>query len=105
MCHLLEPVTFARFEYCFHHPDDNCPCRKPKPAMILRASADLEIDPRRSYMVGDKESDVEAGNAAGCRTIRLGHTAASRADFVAPDWASAVDWILRPKGKGLEKLK
>jgi D-glycero-D-manno-heptose 1,7-bisphosphate phosphatase len=64
--------------YCPHHPNADlqryrlsCSCRKPKPGMILQACADLNIDPRKSYMVGDRISDVIAGHLAGCTTIQF----------------------------------
>ena len=97
MCELLAGVQFAAFEYCFHHPDEGCPCRKPAPAMILRAARRLGLDPRRAVMVGDRESDVEAGNAAGCWTVLLAHrdrAESTAADHVAPDLGAAADWIL-----------
>jgi D-glycero-D-manno-heptose 1,7-bisphosphate phosphatase len=89
-------------EYCFHHPDEACPCRKPEPGMLRRAARRLDIDLSRSVMVGDQESDVEAGNAAGCWTVRIGPApASSAADCLAPDLTGAADWILalgdRPK--------
>lgn len=61
--------------YCPHHPDGDgpynidCACRKPLPGMLLRAASDLDIDLSRSWMVGDKVVDIEAGMAAGCRQI------------------------------------
>lgn len=57
--------------YCPHTPEDRCGCRKPEPAMILRAAAEFDIDLRNSFMIGDKMSDVEAGKKAGARTIIL----------------------------------
>jgi D-glycero-D-manno-heptose 1,7-bisphosphate phosphatase len=57
--------------YCPHRPEDDCPCRKPKPGLIFQAAHDLGIDLSRSYMIGDKLSDIEAGNRAGCKTILL----------------------------------
>jgi D-glycero-D-manno-heptose 1,7-bisphosphate phosphatase len=64
--------------YCPHHPNANlqryrlsCSCRKPKPGMILQACSDLNIDPRKSYAVGDRISDVIAGHLAGCTTIQF----------------------------------
>ena len=54
--------------YCPHKPDEGCPCRKPKPAMLLQARDELDIDLGRSWMVGDTYSDLEAGWAAGCRS-------------------------------------
>jgi len=101
---MLPEIQFDGFEYCFHHPDEDCGCRKPSPAMILRAADRLQLDLSRSVMVGDKESDVAAGNAAGCWTVRLAPEAVdTRADHVAPDLTRAADWILqlgdRPKGR------
>lgn len=58
--------------HCPHHIDGSevafaidCDCRKPKPGMLLRAIKDLDIDPKRSFLIGDKEADMEAANAAG----------------------------------------
>lgn len=54
---------------CFHVDADQCHCRKPKPGMITDAAAELNISLADSYLVGDRWRDVEAGRAAGCRTI------------------------------------
>jgi len=54
---------------CPHLPDGECECRKPKPGMLLRAAADLNIDFASSWIVGDRLLDVEAGNAVGCRSV------------------------------------
>ena len=69
--------------YCFHHKKGivpeyaiDCDCRKPKPGMLLRAAKDLDIDLAASFMIGDKESDLEAGLNAGCcgvALVRRGH--------------------------------
>jgi histidinol-phosphate phosphatase family protein len=100
LCQLLVGVRIDGFEYCFHHPDDGCGCRKPSPEMILRASRRLDLDPPRSVMVGDRESDVGAGNAAGCWTVRIAPDSAveTAADRVARNLASAVEWILSRAG-------
>lgn len=69
--------------YCPHHPHKGyegeipklkieCECRKPKPGMLLKAAIDFNIDLTRSWMIGDGENDIKAGNAAGCRTVLLG---------------------------------
>jgi D-glycero-D-manno-heptose 1,7-bisphosphate phosphatase len=60
-------------EVCFHRDGDGCECRKPKPGMLLTAAAQHGIDLRRSWMVGDRWRDVDAGRAAGCRTIFVDH--------------------------------
>ncbi len=68
---------------CCPHDKDQCACRKPQPGMLLAIAARHGIDLGRSWMVGDAESDVEAGRRAGCRTIRVGPLQApSRADLV-----------------------
>lgn len=55
--------------YCPHHPDftGECNCRKPKPGLFFRAIKERNIDPKSSYVIGDKPSDVEAGKRAGCK--------------------------------------
>jgi D-glycero-D-manno-heptose 1,7-bisphosphate phosphatase len=79
--------------YCPHSPDNHCECRKPSPSLLLRAARDLEIDLTRSYMIGDRLTDVEAGAAAGCRTILLAQSGSAERpatgpnpDYVCPDW-------------------
>jgi histidinol-phosphate phosphatase family protein len=69
---------------CPHEVSEDCPCRKPKPGLILTAARELEVDPARSYMVGDSASDVEAGKRAGARTVRIGREDESGADMVFP---------------------
>jgi D-glycero-D-manno-heptose 1,7-bisphosphate phosphatase len=60
----------ARLDAVYYCPDATpSACRKPSPGMLLEAAREHSIDLARSYMVGDKASDVEAGQAAGCRTI------------------------------------
>jgi histidinol-phosphate phosphatase family protein len=94
-------ATVDRYELCVHHPDDDCECRKPKPKLILDAARALGVDIRRSYMIGDKESDVAAGIRAGCRGSILVRTGeGSRADsegaaFLGDSLVEAVDWILK----------
>lgn len=71
-----EGVLLDAIYYCPHHIEGviqelarSCACRKPQPGMLLQAAADLDLDLRRSWFVGDILDDVEAGNRAGCRTI------------------------------------
>lgn len=65
-------VSVAGFYFCPHGPDDVCACRKPKPGLLLQAKTDLKLDLSRSYMVGDKMIDVQAGQAAGVQPILVG---------------------------------
>jgi D-glycero-D-manno-heptose 1,7-bisphosphate phosphatase len=84
--------------YCPHAPEDGCRCRKPATGLLERAAAEWGIDLERSWLVGDKASDVEAGRRAGCDTVLLAGTMAVsdvRADCTAANWEEAVGWILR----------
>ena len=56
---------------CPHSQLENCDCRKPKPGMLIEAARKYNIDLKRSFMVGDRATDIEAGLQAGCRTIFL----------------------------------
>src|SRR5688500_14290190 len=55
--------------FCPHRPEDDCSCRKPKPGMLLTASLEMKLDLSRSFMIGDRYSDVKAGAAAGAKSI------------------------------------
>ena len=59
--------------FCPHDPKltGECSCRKPRPGMLLRAAADFDIDLSRSFMIGDRVSDLLAGRGAGCRASML----------------------------------
>ena len=59
-------------EVCEHDDKEQCECRKPKPGMILRGRDRLGVDLIRSFVVGDRWRDIEAGRQAGCRTILIG---------------------------------
>jgi len=56
---------------CFHIDGDNCDCRKPQPGLLLRAAEKWSIDLERSFMLGDRWKDIEAGQRAGCTTCWL----------------------------------
>ena len=100
-----DTVRLAGIYYCPHYADGKvaeyaiaCDCRKPQPGMLLRAARELGVDPKQSWMVGDRPADIGAGRAAGCRTIRVGSAEWSdsdpRPDFRAPDLAGAAKFIL-----------
>lgn len=87
------------FYYCPHHAKQGigeyktvCECRKPAPGLLLQAAEEWEIDLEKSYMVGDHNSDVEAGRAAGVTSIfvRTGH-GEHEEQFVAPDILKAAN--------------
>ena len=108
-----EGAFFDGVYYCPHHPTAGnskhtvvCDCRKPATGLIDRAAKDLDVDLARSFMVGDKWSDVELGHRAGARSILVrsgfapddpGNRRPSHVDdpdFTAHDLAEAVDWII-----------
>lgn len=64
-----EGVRLTGIYYCPHAPSDECDCRKPLPALGLRAAQELELDLAQAVMVGDKESDLRMGRALGCRYV------------------------------------
>jgi D-glycero-D-manno-heptose 1,7-bisphosphate phosphatase len=71
-------IFFDHFYHCPHHPNGIiekyscvCECRKPRPGMLLKASEDLSIDLSSSVMIGDKELDFSAGQAAGCKSFNI----------------------------------
>ncbi len=83
-----EKISISKVYYCPHSPVEICDCRKPLPGMIQRASEEFKIDVNHSLLIGDKESDISAGKAAGigtCILARSGHDideSASQADFI-----------------------
>ncbi len=64
-------VTIMKTYYCPHVPEDNCFCRKPNPGMIIKAMNEYKIDLSKSFFIGDKESDIEAGKKAGIQNLVL----------------------------------
>jgi D-glycero-D-manno-heptose 1,7-bisphosphate phosphatase len=83
---------------CYHDTADGCSCRKPKPGLLLAAARRWRLDPGRSFLIGDRWSDIAAGQAAGCRTVLL-HRPYSGRNRCTPDYSSAdlpdaVRWIL-----------
>lgn len=89
--------------FCPHETEPPCACRKPQPGLLLNAAKRHSVDLAASWMIGDSEHDVEAGRAAGCRTVRLiedaksardGKSIDSGADMVASSLLDAVGKIL-----------
>ncbi|HIP37976.1 MAG TPA: D-glycero-beta-D-manno-heptose 1,7-bisphosphate 7-phosphatase [Desulfocapsa sulfexigens] len=100
--------------YCPHHPEakeerfrETCDCRKPKPGLVLRAAREMNLDPARSFVVGDRWSDIKTAANCGAKSI-LVRTGYGRGDeqYIGPhqeiqpdhkaeDLLEAADWILR----------
>jgi D-glycero-D-manno-heptose 1,7-bisphosphate phosphatase len=66
---LMRELPIDLVKVCPHTREAQCACRKPKPGLILAAARQLDIRLDASFMVGDRASDIEAGEAAGCRTV------------------------------------
>ena len=94
-------IKIEKTYYCPHKPEDNCECRKPKTKFLKYAKREFKIDLKKSFVIGDRKSDVEMGNAAGCKTILVltGHGIKSKnevkPDYFAEDLVDAAKWILK----------
>ena len=84
--HILNEWMLGKFEqegvsildvfFCPHEPNDDCYCRKPKPGLFINAMEKHDIDMKKSWMIGDKEADIESANNAGISQtilVRSGH--------------------------------
>ena len=85
--------------YCPHIPNFNCNCRKPKPGMLLEANNNHSIDFGNSWIIGDKETDIQAGNASGIKNtilVRSGHKideSNSKASYIIDSIHDSLDII------------
>ena len=73
------------FKTCYHDSGDKCNCRKPLPGALLEAAQEHDIDLSKSFMVGDRWRDVEAGASAGCKTFFINYRYAEQKPD-APDF-------------------
>jgi D-glycero-D-manno-heptose 1,7-bisphosphate phosphatase len=100
-------IRFTEYYYCYHHPNGvepdysfPCDCRKPKPYFPLKSAHDYGVDLKNSWMIGDRDSDIECGKAAGTRTIIIEEPHSSRSrkssnpDFTSANLKDAVKIIL-----------
>ncbi len=102
----LECVHPDACHYSYTHPDGTVPHfsgpsleRKPAPYLVLLAAAQLDLDLAQSWMIGDRETDVQCGRAAGARTIRIRPgDAPTQADLTAPDLSHAAALLLTLPG-------
>jgi D-glycero-D-manno-heptose 1,7-bisphosphate phosphatase len=88
--------------FCPHHPDEECDCRKPQSGMLVRAAREHGLDLTTSFVVGDKITDLQAGQRVGCQTVLVltGYGEEEKdttfpIDFIAADLLEAVTWIIR----------
>ena len=97
---LREALPLDDFFFCPHDDSDHCDCRKPRPGLLLQGAEKYSIDLSRSFMVGDRWRDIEAGASAGCATVWIDYGYREKRSCVEPSAAvnslsAAVDWILR----------
>lgn len=102
-----EDAALDAIYFCPHHPDDGCRCRKPNVGMVERAVSELQLDLRRSYLIGDHARDIQLAHRAGVKAILLTPALVdaqsldrlkveqAMPDAVAKSMAEAVDWILK----------
>ncbi len=100
--------------YCPHHPEakearfrETCNCRKPKPGLVLQAADEMNLDPEKSFVVGDRWSDIKTAANCGAKSIlvRTGYGRGDeqyigphqeiQPDYKAEDLLEAVKWILK----------
>jgi D-glycero-D-manno-heptose 1,7-bisphosphate phosphatase len=99
---LVREVGVDAVYVCPHAAADRCPCRKPRPGLLLQAAAEWDVDLHASFLVGDRPGDIEAGRTAGCRTVLVAGPESDGADpdYRAPDLEGAVTTILTLTGDG-----
>jgi len=101
-----EQAELDAIYFCPHHPNDGCHCRKPNAGMVERAVSELQLDLRRSYMIGDRARDIQLAQRVGAKAILITSGSVDqqaldrlKAEQVMPDtvvksMAEAVDWVL-----------
>ncbi len=101
-----EDAALDAIYFCPHHPDDGCRCRKPNVGMVERAVSELQLDLRRSYLIGDHARDIQLAHRVRAKAILITtapvdaqaldrlKTEQAMPNAVAKSMAEAVDWIL-----------
>ncbi len=96
--HLQSTLPLDEIRTCYHDSGDGCDCRKPLPGALLAAGRLHGIDMARSFMVGDRWRDIEAGQRAGCKTIFVDHGYAEKqpdsCDYTVQALSEAAEIIL-----------
>ena len=90
---------------CYHDDADGCACRKPQPGLLLEAQRKHNIDMARSFMVGDRWRDVDAGHNAGCKVVFIDYGYREKSPARLPEATvkslrEAADWIITSSAKG-----
>jgi len=101
---LSERLPLDDFFACYHDDQDRCNCRKPLPGLLFEAAHQYDIDVKHSYLVGDRWRDIEAGSAAGCKTIFIDRRYNERSATVEPEakvssLRDAAHWIVKQEAE------
>jgi D-glycero-D-manno-heptose 1,7-bisphosphate phosphatase len=101
-------IIITEYYYCYHHPhgivpeySGECECRKPKPFFINKAKDDYDLDLSQSWMIGDQDSDIECGRAAGVKTIMIRNEhsrkkrGSSSPDYSVDNLSESINLILK----------
>ena len=89
-------IKIEKVYSCPHTPEDNCFCRKPNIDLILKAQFEFDLNKSSTALIGDSDSDIQAGKNWGCRTIRLNSSRLDevKSDFDAIDFLDAASYLL-----------
>ncbi|MCK5602868.1 HAD family hydrolase [Candidatus Pacearchaeota archaeon] len=105
-------IHFKEYYYCFHHPQgiipeytSECLCRKPKPFFLFKAEEKYNVKLENSWMIGDRDTDIECGKAGGTKTILIEEPLSmnkrrnSMPDYKVNDLKKAVEIIIQKTDK------
>lgn len=96
--YLASALPIDEFRTCYHDDKDGCQCRKPLPGALLEAAKMHNIDLSKSFMIGDRWRDIEAGAAAGCKTFFINYGYQEKQpdcpDFIVSSLAEAAEIII-----------
>lgn len=99
-------------EFCPHHPQAplaayrvDCDCRKPKPGMLLKAARELQLDLARSWLVGDTPRDIDAGAAAGCRTVLFTDASLRTSPAAGDQGAASPDYVVHSLNEAVTVIR
>jgi D-glycero-D-manno-heptose 1,7-bisphosphate phosphatase len=95
---LVDSLPIDEIRTCFHDDKDRCQCRKPLPGLLISASRERQINLEASFMIGDRWRDIEAGQAAGCKTFFINYGYQEKQpdfpDFIVTSLADAAEIII-----------
>lgn len=97
--YLFSLLPLDDIKTCYHDDQDRCKCRKPLPGALIEAAKELDIDLSKSFMIGDRWKDIEAGQSVGCKTIFINYHYSEKQpeapDFIVSSLLEAQQIIIR----------